>query len=799
MASKDEKILRKMEKKHAKYVKKQQRGPVRKFLGRMFLGMFIAILLVILVCVIRYGGTLIKYHNDAVRMVKEGGVEAFKSGETSILYADDGTEINTLSGEKDMYYLNIDEIPYLVKRALISTEDRSFYDHSGVDYYAVVRASVELIKNKGEVTQGGSTITQQLCKLVFLSSEVSFQRKIKEMFTAMEVEKTYSKDQILEFYINNIYFANGYYGIQAAAQGYFSKNATELSLSEIAFLCSIPNNPTKYDPFTNFQNTMKRRDRILKEMLEQGDIDKSMYDEAVAATIVLFPSQSSINNYVETYAKYCATVQLMKQQGFEFKYDFPDETTKNQYEEQYDTLYDECSQKLYTGGYRIYTSIDLNKQALLQSNIDLRLGDYTDVSDEGIFKLQGAATCIDNTTGYVVAIVGGRSQDSYGYTLNRAFQSYRQPGSTMKPIAVYTPAFEGEYSPSTYVKDAPIEDGPVNSPNSYDGWMTIRKAVEKSKNTVAWNLFEEMTPEVGLSYLKKMGFKKICSDDYVAAAAIGGLTYGVTTEEMASAYAAIEHDGIFRMPTCIKRITDSSGNVIVENTNPETQIYETNAARQMTDTLKGVLVRGTGTKFQVDDAICAAKTGTTNGDKDIWLCGYSAYYTTSVWVGYDLPEEINDSYVVQSPGKIWQEFMTTIHENLDEVEFPEPDEGGSHKKYGDDYDDSGDSDDSDSGEDNNSENVEESSSEENPEETQETSEEQVNPDEEESSDRKQEDEENNKNKDNKKETEEKKETEKKDEPVETEKPKETEKKDDTGGEDQPPADEGGEIYQESWE
>lgn len=680
MASKDEKILKKMAKKQAKFVKKQSRSKANKFIRKVLLGMFIAILCITLVCVVRYGTVLIKYKSQAVKMVRDAGVSAFKAGETSVLYADDGSEINSLSGEKDMYYLSIDDIPYLVKRALISTEDRSFYEHSGVDYSAIVRAFVELIKNKGDVTQGGSTITQQLSKLIFLSSEVTWERKVKEMFVAMEIENEYSKDQILEFYVNNIYFANGFYGIQAAAQGYFSKDAVELNLSEIAFLCSIPNSPGRYDPFVHFDNTMKRRDRILKEMLEQGDIDKSMYDEAVNATIVLFPSESSINNYVETYAKYCATIQLMKLEGYEFKNDFSSSDEEDEYYTGYEELYDKCSQKLYTGGYRIYTSIDLNKQAQLQATLDMRLESFSDTDENGVFNLQGAATCIDNNTGYVVAVVGGRTQETHGYTLNRAYQSYRQPGSTIKPILVYTPAFERGYTPGKGVEDKPIEDGPVNSPNRYDGWITVRSAVEKSKNTVAWNLFQELTPDVAIQYLKNMEFKKIVESDYVPAMAIGGMTYGVTTVEMASAYSTLENDGVFRSPTCIKRITDSQGNTLVENTIVEKQIYETSATRTMTDVLEGVLIRGTGSKFQMDNAICAAKTGTTNDNKDIWFCGYSSYYTTSVWIGYDMPREITSDYILQSPGSIWNAYMTNIHTGLEEIDFPSAYSSGDDSK-----------------------------------------------------------------------------------------------------------------------
>ncbi len=680
MASKDEKILKKMTKKQAKFVRKQSRSKAARIISKIFLGLFIVFLCVVLFCVIKYGAILVEYKNEAAKMVDDAGVSAFKAGETSIMYADDGTEINSLSGEKDMYYLDDASIPYLVKRALISTEDRSFYEHSGVDYSAIIRASLEYIKNKGHITQGGSTITQQLSKLVFLSSEQTLNRKIKEMFVAMEIENRYTKTQILEFYVNNIYFANGFYGIQAASQGYFNKDAVSLSLSEIAFLCSIPNNPTKYDPFTNFDNTIKRRDRILKEMYEQGDIDENMYNEAISAAIVLCPNENSKNNYVETYAKYCATIELMKLNGFTFKNEFVDAAEEEAYDAAYDDLYDSCSQMLYTGGYRIYTSIDLTKQAQLQSCVDLRFEDYMDVDENGIFKLQGAATCIDNRTGYVVAIVGGRTQDSSGYTLNRAYQSYRQPGSTIKPLVVYTPAFENGYTPNKYLEDKPIEDGPVNSPNTYDGWISIRKAVEKSKNTIAWNLFEELTPEVGLSYLKKMEFKRIVPEDYVLAAAIGGMTYGVTTVEMASAYCALENQGVFHSPSCIKRITDSSGNVVLENPMTPVQIYETNAANTMTDVLEGVLTRGTGSKYQIDDFECAAKTGTTNDNKDVWLCGYSAYYTTAVWVGYDLPREVTDDYILRSSGSIWNEFMTTIHEGLDEMDL------STHNSYDDDDD-----------------------------------------------------------------------------------------------------------------
>lgn len=675
MAKRRKRNNRKNNKNNNRY---KNRNKNRKVIKKILLGLFFVIIAAILFIGIKYGVKLYEYDKEAKRLVKEGGEEIFKANQTSIIYDADGNVITELIGERDSYYLDYKDIPYFVKAALITSEDRNFYSHSGVDYKAVIRAFLVLLQNKGEITQGGSTITQQLARNVFLSHKVTMGRKIKEMFIAKEIEKKFSKDKILEFYINNIYFGNGYYGIEAAARGYFSKSVTELSLGEIAFICAIPNNPTLYDPYTNSDETTLRKNRILKQMYENDDIDKQMYEAALYTTIVLYPSENKTNNYIETYVRYCATISLMSNSGFEFKYYFDSDEEKEKYEKEYEVLYNDISAKLYTGGYKIYTSIDLNKQQELQDIVDNNLAHYTDVNNEGIYAFQGAATCIDNTTGKVVAIVGGRTQDYKGYTLNRAYQSYRQPGSTIKPILIYTPIFERNYYPDTKVVDEPIENGPVNSPNVYEGEMTVRSAVEKSKNTIAWKLFDELSADTCLGYLKNMNFNKIVNKDYVPAVSIGGMTYGVSTLEMASAYAAIENDGVFRTPTCISKITDADYNIIVDNIEytkskntsiQVKQIYQTNAARIMTDVLKGVLTVGTGRKYNISNAICAAKTGTTNDNKDVWFVGFSKYYTTAVWVGYDMPKVINDGYGNTCSGNIWKEFMTKIHDGLEIKDF----------------------------------------------------------------------------------------------------------------------------------
>lgn len=279
--------------------------------------------------------------------------------------------------------------------------------------------------------------------------------------------------------------------------------------------------------------------------------------------------------------------------------------------------------------------------------------------------------CIDNETGYVTAIVGGRKQKSTGYTLNRAFQSYRQPGSAIKPLIVYTPALENGHYPDEIVIDQKFEGGPSNSNGVYSGKITLRKAVEQSKNTIAWKLFEEITPKVGLRYLKRMNFAKIDKNDYYPAASLGGFTNGVSAVEMASGYATLANDGIYREPTCIVKITDAEGNVIVGSEKSDYQVYDKNATRIMTDMLTGVVKYGTGRGLSIPGMATAGKTGTTNERKDGWFVGYTPYYTTSVWVGYDMPQKLDGLMGSTYPGQIWYDFMTQIHEGLDSKTFPE--------------------------------------------------------------------------------------------------------------------------------
>ena len=605
---------------------------------------------------------------EAKKLVRESNEETFRSVQTSLVYDANGNLVSTLKGEKDVYYLDYEDIPPYAAAAMVSIEDKKFYRHNGIDIKAIMRAAKAMIQN-GKVTQGGSTITQQLSRNIFLNHDVKWERKIEEMFIAVELEKVYSKNKIMEFYLNNVYFGNGYYGIQAASKGYFSTEVSNLDLSQIAFLCDIPNIPILYDPVVGMENTLKRRDRILDQMHDDGKISQDTCNEAKAEQITLNPSQKMKNDYVETYTYNCAIRALMAEGGFEFRTEFASEEERSSYEEEYDLLYSECQKSLYSKGYRIYTSSDLNMQQLLQDTVDNTLAEFTEQTEDGIYTLQGSAVCVDNHTGFVKAIVGGRNQNLSGYTLNRAYQSFRQPGSSIKPLIVYTPALERNYTPDSVVQDVKTEEGPSNSGDSYEGSVSLRYAVQKSKNTVAWNLLEELTPQVGLDYLKAMNFARLDKRDERPTSALGGFTNGVSAVEMASAYAALANDGRFREPTCIMRITDAQDNVIVETKNEEKEVYKMNAARMMTDMLVSAVQEGTGRGLALSNMPCAGKTGTTNDNKDGWFVGYTSYYTTSVWVGYDMPRELPGLSGASYPGNIWRNFMELLHQNLEPVNF----------------------------------------------------------------------------------------------------------------------------------
>lgn len=632
----------------------------------------IAVIGAITVLTVIYRGIdiLEEYNKEAKSLVDASDIKTFRAQETSFIYDNNGKQISKLKLDKDTQYIEYDNIPDNVINAFIAVEDRNFWSHNGIDLKGILRVGIQYVKTDGEEVHGGSTITQQLARNVFLTQEVTIERKLKEIFVATALEEKYSKRQILEFYINSIYYGNGYYGIGAASKGYFNKSLKELSVSQIALLCGIPNSPSAYDPRKNLDRAILRRDKILNDMCEEGYISVTEKEEALKEEIIIAEQKVETKSDYETYAINCAVSYLMKEAGFEFRYSFSDMNDYELYNETYSQAYDFAKYKLLTGGYKIYTSLDPEVQQILQKSVDETLGFSQELTTDNIFALQGAATCIDNNTGKVVAIVGQRTAEgeAVSSSLNRAFQCYRQPGSTIKPLIVYTPALERNYTPTTIVKDSPIEGGPKNS-GSYSGNITLRSAVEQSKNVVAWRLFEEIGPQNGLNYIQQMEFSRIVPDDYYLSAALGGLTYGVSSLEMCSAYATLVNSGVYREPTCITSIIKNDKEIYKEEESKE--VYSSKAAQSMIDILEGVLTQGTAKSVKWDNKLmpAAGKTGTTNDNKDGWFCGVTPYYSITVWVGFDTPRSLNGLWGSTYPATIWKKSMEELIKDKPYKEF----------------------------------------------------------------------------------------------------------------------------------
>ena len=661
---------------HSRRRKPKKEKTICKVLKVWMLCVAIALIVLAGLVIVRVAVPVASMYKQAIEFVEESDASTFKAEQTSIVYDANGNEIKKLKGTKDVHYLEYDDIPDAAKLAIISVEDKNFTSHRGIDIEGIARAVLSLIRNKGEITMGGSTITQQLARNIFLNFETTYSRKIQEMFIAVALEQKYSKEQILEFYLNNVYFSNGYYGIESAAEAYFNKDANDLSISQIAFLCAIPNSPSRFDPYDHPEATMERRDKILKNMYEEGYISKAQYDRSIAEEIKVLPKkETESNDYAETYIIKCATESLMKANGFEFKTTFRTTSEEEKYDEEYEEMYSNCKQSLYTGGYRIYTSIDMDLQKQLQESVSSKLSMFTEKTDDGIYKVQGAAVTIDNETGRVAAIVGGREEDQEGYGLNRAYQSFRQPGSAIKPLLVYAPALEKGYTPYSTVDDSRMtgEDAVSNAGYSYSGSISLRRAVQKSSNVATYRLYQELGPENCLEYLENMNFKGLDPKDYkYDTTCLGGFTNGTTVVEMAAGYATLANDGKYRTPTCIVKITDSDKNVIVPDEQKSHDIYSTNAARMMTDVLESCVTASyataSGCKLDVDMP-AACKTGTTSNYVDGWLCGYTPYYTTAVWVGMDVYQSVDNLKGNTYPAYIWKNFMDKAHQLLERKEF----------------------------------------------------------------------------------------------------------------------------------
>lgn len=623
---------------------------------------------------------------ESGRNAVEGSIPSdFRSDRATNIYASDGTKISTIYKNRESSYLDYDEIPVYAVEAFIAVEDRTFWENDGIDPKGIARVIYNYVRTGGEEAHGASTITQQVARNKYLTNEKTISRKVAEIGAAQKLTEMYSKRDIMEFYVNMCCYANGIYGLQDASLYYFGRNADELTLSQTAYLCAIPNRPEYFNPTKNPETPIQRRDKILGDMLEMGFISSHEHATAVNEKIVISIQEDPMEkqyDYETTYAIHCAAKYIMKTDGFEFRYSFRDDSDYDTYQSLYRQAYDNAVDRVYSGGYDICTTIDLEKQKAAQEILDTVLAPMDERLESGTYKVQGAMTVIDNESGKVVAVIGGRKQDGTDgmFSLNRAYQGYAQPGSAIKPLVVYAPAMEttdGGSRPS-FLPSSILYNIDVGTAKKLTGKeiaelggkpVFLRNAVESSLNGCAYWLFNEIGIGRGISHLSDMEFARISPSDYNIGTSLGGLTYGTTTEEMATAYYTLSNGGNYKDADCILSITDKNGYDIYEENAPR-RVYEKDAADAMTDIMKGVLVSGTAGRskwYSVNRTEAAGKTGTTNDNKAAWFCGYTPYYTIAVWVGCDKPETVRNLQGSGLPLDIWKATMLSLTDGLPEA------------------------------------------------------------------------------------------------------------------------------------
>ena len=601
----------------------------------------------------------------------------FVMKEDTVVYDSKGKQVGSVNAGSYKYVKINDVSPYIYE-GYIAVEDKRFKTHGGVDLVATMRAGVSLLKHNMEITQGGSTITQQVIKNNLLTQNKSYTRKIAEILLAPTIESKFTKAQIMEFYCNSNFYGNKCYGVGAASKYYFGKKCADLEPHEAAMLIGLSNSPASYNPVLHPKAALKKRNSVLRIMCKEGVITPKEYKSALKKKLNIkqFSEKGgSKESYVMSYAIHCAAISLMEKENFKFQYVFDSKEDYQKYNKQYSKVYSEKIESIRSGGYKLYTSINMKKQKKLQKAVDNGLSFNKEKDgDTGKYALQGAAVCINNETNYVEAIVGGRGKnDQY----NRAYLAARQSGSAIKPLIDYTPGFEsGMYSPSTIVNDHKFANGPSNEGGGYHGNVSIREAVARSLNTVAWQVLDNITVKYGLSFLDKLHFHNISYiDNDNMALSLGGFTEGVRVVDMAKGFSTLANNGSYSDRTCIKKIEHVSDGVVYKNNNEKDQVYSQDAAWMMTDVLKGVFNEsyGTGRKLKLDNGqICAGKTGTTNSSKDVWFCGYTKYYTTVVWAGYDTPRAMPGASGASIPGVIWKDYMDDIHKKLKPEDFIMP-------------------------------------------------------------------------------------------------------------------------------
>ena len=599
--------------------------------------------------------------------------------QTSFVYAYDKSgatvELARLHGEEDRVWVDLDDMSPYLKEAFIALEDTRFMKHHGVDW---IRTFGVILK-PSNIGQGGSTITQQLIKNVTNNKEVTIVRKYREILMALNLEENYDKDVILEAYLNTLYLGSGCYGVKTASEKYFGKDVSELDAAECACLAVITKAPTKYNPLLNPEENLKRRNHCLKLMYDEGKgcLNEEEYNAATTENLIFTNSP----DYVPSdKIKDTKTANEEEKVINSFYVDYVIQAVRDDLMEKYGYSKQQATNQIYYGGLKIYTAVDLDVQATLEDVYVNRKSFPDMVSKKDGSKVQSAMTIMDYQ-GRIVAMVGQAGAKTQNRGLNRAANSYRQPGSTIKPLATYAPAIDMNiYNYSSMIKDYAIAVNGSLWPHNVDKSLgsgnnvTVKYAIQKSLNTVPARIINY---DVGIDnsfnflrdnfHLWRLDEKE---DRTLSPLATGALTNGTTTVEMAAAYATFGNGGLYYKPYAYYKVTNSSGSeIVLSNENPASQrAISEETSDIMCELLQTVDTSYYGTASNVRKFQIMAKTGTTSSDKDRWFCAGTPYYVAAVWVGFDSPETLNAS--VNPGGKIFFRVFDNIHKGLDAKQFP---------------------------------------------------------------------------------------------------------------------------------
>ena len=562
---------------------------------------------------------------------------------SSQIYDINGTLITTVHSAENRVPVTISKIPKNLQNAFVAVEDARFYEHSGVDPKGILRAVWANISNNG-VSEGGSTITQQLAKNAYLTQERTLKRKVQEVFLALQLERQYTKQEILELYLNQIYFGQGAYGVQAAAQTYFGKNVEDLTLPECAMLAGIPKSPNYYSPLNNLAAATERKNLVLDQMEKYSYLNGPATAKAKKEEINIVKKTKKDEATPAPYFIDYVTQQLIDKYG---------------------------ADAVYKDGLKIYTTIDLDMQKAAEAAMK-ELPNYR-VDENGIQQPQGALVAIEPHTGYIKAMVGGRGTDQF----NRATMAERQPGSAFKPF-VFVAALENNMGPGTIIEDSPITVGswsPQNYERTFSGKVTLRQVAEHSMNVPTVKLAQQLGIDKPIYYAQEMGISTLvlegAKNDRNLATALGGLTKGVTPLEMASAYGTFANHGVHTPPVSIIKVLDRNGKVLEQATLKEKSVISEKSAYLLTDMLKGVITRGTGAGANIGRP-AAGKTGTTDDTKDAWFVGYTPDLVAAVWIGNDSSGTLNGMTGGRTPATIWRLFMQKALASIPAKDFVKP-------------------------------------------------------------------------------------------------------------------------------